>query len=48
MRQAVTAEEGREWFGDEQAIWKFLRRIRQVINYRGPKVARLASGLNAM
>ena len=23
MRQAVTAEEGREWFGDEQAIWKF-------------------------
>ena len=48
MRQAVTAEEGREWFGDEQDIWKFLRRVREVINYRGPKVARLASGLTAM
>ena len=48
MRQAVTAEEGREWFGNEQDIWKFLRRIRQVINYRGPKVARLASGLTTM
>ena len=48
MRQAVTAEEGREWFGDEEDIWICLRRVRQVINYRGPKVARHASGLNAI
>ena len=47
MKEAcLTAPEVGQWFGDEQDIWVFLRGIREVINYRGPKLAKQATGLN--
>ena len=48
MRQAVTAAEVGQLFGDEEDIWKFLRHVRQVINYSGPKLAKQATGLNVV
>ena len=48
MRQAMTADVGREWLGDEQDVWKLLRKVRRVINYQGPKIARCTSGLNVI
>ena len=48
MRQAVTAPENGEWFGDEQDILKLFRRVRGVINSRGPKIALQSSGLGSI
>ena len=51
MRQALTAaacKDGEVWFGEEGDIWKFLCRIRQVRTFRGAKVARHSSGVNAL
>ena len=48
MGQAMAAEVDREWLGDEQDIWKLLRKARQVINYQGSKFARCTPGLKVI
>ena len=48
LRQAGTAPEVGQWFGNEQDIWMFLRNVRRVINYSGPKLAKQATGLDVV
>ena len=48
LRQAGTAPEVGQWLGNEQDIWMFLRNVRRVINYSGPKLPKQATGLDVV
>ena len=48
LRQAGAAPEVGQRFGNEQDIWMFLRKVRRLINYSGPKLAKQATGLDVV